>query len=57
MKADHKKAPARMPVTPGMADARIQVLEQQIASGLFKGKKLKALESELETLESMYPRE
>lgn len=45
----------RAPVTPGMAAARIQVLRQQIASGLFKGRKLKALEKELKTLEDMYP--
>lgn len=44
----------RAPVTPGMAAARIQVLEQQIASGLFEGESLRRLERELEILEAMY---
>lgn len=48
--------PAAFPVEPGMAAARAQVLEQQIASGLFKGRALEDMKSELETLRRLCPR-
>ena len=43
------------PVTAGMAAARVQILEQQIASVLFDKKRTKQMESELEALRAMYP--
>lgn len=52
------KTPANygtFPITAGMASARIQVLEQQIASGLFGKKKTKEMRSELEALRRSYP--
>lgn len=43
------------PITAGMAAARVQVLEQQLASGMFGGKQVAQMKSELETLRKFYP--
>lgn len=43
------------PITAGIAAARIQALEQQLASSLSDGNRAEQMKSELEILRAMYP--
>lgn len=43
------------PIAAGMAAARVQILEQQLASGMFGGERAAQMKSELETLRKFYP--